>query len=64
MSLLLMKCTELCYRTDQDAEILLHQGVEHMKRRVQKLEKELEAQGRTLESLSPEEWTSLTDGQP
>ncbi|MBQ9211954.1 MAG: MazG family protein [Clostridia bacterium] len=57
MSQLLMKCTELCYRTDQDAEILLHRGVERMKQRYQKAEKRIyqdqkEPEHLTLEQLN------------
>ena len=38
MSSLLMKCTELCYRTDRDAEILLHRGVDRLKQAFQRAE--------------------------
>ena len=50
-----MKCTELCYRTDQDAEILLHQGVEQMKNIYQKAEKTIFEDKKSPESLTFQE---------
>ena len=55
MSDLLLLCTELCRVSDRDAEILLHQGVDHLKARFQSLESELLSQGKTLEGLTAEE---------
>ncbi len=55
MSALLRKCTELCYRTDQDAEILLHQGVEQMKNIYQKAEKTIFEDKKSPESLTLQE---------
>ena len=55
MGLLLMKCTELCFRNDSDAETILHQCVKRIIQRFQQTEKELHSKGKTLESLSLEE---------
>ena len=49
---LLMLCTELCYRTDQDAEILLHQEVDRVKHAWQKAERQLLQAGFSLENLT------------
>ena len=55
MASLLMKCTELCFRTDRDAEILLHRAVDRMKKRVQAAEKMLIKEGKSPESLTNKE---------
>ena len=52
MSRLLRKCTELCYREDQDAEILLHQGVEDLKRRYREAERRIIGDGKNPEDLT------------
>ena len=41
MAQLLMRCTELCYCKDQDAEIILHHGIDHLKEKYQKAEKRI-----------------------
>ena len=38
MSRILLKCTELCFRKEEDAEIILHQGVNRLKKRYQSAE--------------------------
>lgn len=58
MSCLLLKCTELCYREDQDAEILLHQGVEKLKHRYRKAEEQILHEGRNPEALTIQELMS------
>lgn len=55
MSALLAKCTELCYRTNQDAEILLHQRVEKMKHTYQKAEKTILEEKKSPENLTLQE---------
>ena len=52
MSRVLMKCTELCYRTDEDAEIILHQGVTRLKKRYQSAEKTVFRDEKRPESLT------------
>ena len=55
MSQLLMKCTELCFQTDQDAEIQLHQGVDQLKKQYQRAEKIMMREGAEPERLSLEQ---------
>ena len=55
MALLLMKCTELCYREDQDAEIILHRGVETLKKQYQKAENAIFADEKRPENLTFQE---------
>ena len=52
MSQLLLKCTELCYREDCDAEILLHRGADSLKNRFQEAEKKLEQKKCPSEGLT------------
>ena len=52
MALLLLKCTELCYRTDRDAEILLHHEVDQLKRRFHLAEKAVFADEKVPEGLT------------
>ncbi|MBQ6507739.1 MAG: MazG family protein [Clostridia bacterium] len=49
---LLLKCTELCYRKDMDAEILLHHEVDQLKRQFQAAEKAVLADRKLPESLT------------
>ena len=52
MAALLLKCTELCYRADRDAEILLHHEVDRVKYRFQAAEKAVFADEKSPESLT------------
>ena len=52
MTALLLKCTELCYQMNQDAEILLHHGTDLLKQKWQKAEKKM-----IQEELNPENLT-------
>ena len=52
MAQLLMKCTELCYRSDADAEILLHRGVEKLKKKYQYAEKTMVNDEKKPENLT------------
>ena len=52
MAQLLMKCTELCYAQDQDAEIILHHGVDHLKEKYQKAEKHILADEKKPDTLT------------
>ena len=49
---LLLKSTELCYRKDMDAEILLHHEVDQLKRQFQAAEKAVLADRKLPESLT------------
>ncbi|MBR2823523.1 MAG: MazG family protein [Clostridia bacterium] len=55
MTELLLRCTELCRVSDQDAEILLHGGVDDLKRRAQAAEKAILREGKKPEDLSSAE---------
>lgn len=55
MARLLLLCTELCFREDQDAEILLHQEVEQMRETIQLVEKKIQAEGKSPERMTPEQ---------
>ncbi len=55
MGELLMKCAELCYRTDQDAEILLHRTVERIKNDYQNAESAIYKDEKNPESLTFQE---------
>ena len=59
MANLLIRCTELCYRTDCDAEILLHQGTLRMVRRFQKAEINLRKKGLRIEDMSSAELMTI-----
>ena len=64
MMSLLMLCTELCYRADQDAEILLHQEVDRIKHAWQKAERQLLDQDLALEDLTYSQLrTALAEAQ-
>ena len=52
MASLLMKCTELCYRQNQDAEILLHRAVDRMKGKYQRAENMIFMDEKSPESLT------------
>ena len=52
MAVLLRKCTELCYREDQDAEILLHGSTVRMKNMYQAAEKKMLQDKKSPESLT------------
>ena len=52
MAQLLMRCTELCYNQDQDAEIILHHAMDLLKRRYQKAEKHILADGKSPDTLT------------
>lgn len=52
---LLMKCTELCYRTGADAEIILHETVDRFKNCFLKAENRIFMDGKAPESLTNEE---------
>ena len=52
MAQLLMRCTELCYNQDQDAEIILHHAMDHLKRRYQKAEKHILADEKSPDTLT------------
>ena len=52
MGVLLRKCAELCFRTDQDAEILLRASTEKMKKEWQNAEKAMIQEKKSPESLT------------
>ena len=52
MSKLLIACAELCFRENLDAEILLHRGVDDLKRRYQRAEESIYRDGLSPEALS------------
>ena len=55
MGKLLFLCTHLCHRSDQDAEIILHRAVDHFKKCFSRLENDVAAQGKALDSLTFDE---------
>ena len=52
MSRLLKACTELCFRQNQDAEILLHEEVERFRKRFQTAEKNILREEKSPENLT------------
>ena len=55
MTALLMKCTELCYQMNLDAEILLHHGTDHLKHAWQIAEKNIINDGLNPDDLKSQQ---------
>ena len=52
---LLLLCSELCFILGSDSELILHQAVDRLKRRLKNVEKEAKNDGKSLEHLTFEE---------
>ena len=52
---LLLLCAELCQTKNTDGELVLHQAVDHLKKRMQAAEKRIINDGKTLEHLTFDE---------
>ena len=52
---LLFLCSELCFILGTDSEMILHQTVDHLKNRLQRVDKEAKDKGKSLEHLTFEE---------